>query len=263
MLGLVSGGAAVWLTLRDRRQSAERLAAATLETLLNAIDANDEVTGAHVRRVAAYALILAQAAELDDAAQRRVERVALFHDIGKISEALFDIVHDDEALSPAERKAIATHPRRGADVLAPLWTFYPELRDGVLSHHECWNGTGYPRRLSGTAIPLEARIVAVADTFDAITHSRRYRKGAGATRGAEVIAAGRGTQFDPALVDLFLSEPVFAAVERFRAEAERAERIGKSRPRRTVDRERRQATGESDAPSVAFRWRDRVTPPAS
>ena len=99
---------------------AERLGAATLETLLNAIDANDAVTGAHVRRVARYSLILCDALELDEPTCRSVERVALFHDIGKIHEAISDIFHESSKLTPAERRAVMTHPQRGADVLAPL-----------------------------------------------------------------------------------------------------------------------------------------------
>src|ERR1043165_4904855 len=100
-LSVVRGAAAgVALVYRERRafRALERFAAATLETLLNAIEANDEETGMHVRRVAAGALIIADAAGLDDGAKRAVERVALFHDIGKIHEALFDIVHEHSRL---------------------------------------------------------------------------------------------------------------------------------------------------------------------
>src|SRR5215213_7359371 len=125
---------------RRRRESAERFAAAALETLLNAIDANDPETGAHVRRVAAYALILGEAAELSEHECKSIERIALFHDIGKIHEALIDIVRDDQPLTPADRRAIATHPAVGAKVLEPLKGFYPDLADGVLSHHERWDG---------------------------------------------------------------------------------------------------------------------------
>src|SRR5919112_1535030 len=135
--------------------------------------------GPYVRRVACYALTLAEAADLDPKARLTIERVALFHDIGKIHEALFDIIHDQSTLTPEEWNAIATHPRRGANVLAPLSSFYPDLAEGVLSHHERWDGTGYPRRLRGRQIPLEARVVAIADTFDAVSHSRRYQKGRG------------------------------------------------------------------------------------
>lgn len=246
---IVGGAAAaLWWRARAGRQTAERLAAATLEVLLNAIDANDAMTGAHVRRTAAYALMLARAAGVNEACRRSIERVALFHDIGKLHEALFDIVHDDAKLTPEEREAVATHPQRGADVLEPLSGFYPALADGVLSHHEWWDGTGYPRKLRGDAIPFEARVVAIADTFDALTHSRRYHEGESARRGISVISEGRGTQFDPGLVDLFLSPGVLECVE----EQLRSSVPGVQRPGRTERRTREQ---EPDVPDVRFRWR--------
>src|SRR3546814_307102 len=100
------GAAATLIVMRQRRiyRQALRLGSATLETLLNAIDANDEETGHHVRRVAQYALELADAAGLSKPEKHSVERVALFHDIGKIHEALFDILHDSARLSPAARR---------------------------------------------------------------------------------------------------------------------------------------------------------------
>jgi HD-GYP domain-containing protein (c-di-GMP phosphodiesterase class II) len=231
---------------RASRRGAERFIAATLETLLNAIDANDHETGGHVRRVASYSLTLAKAADVDEATCRSIERVALFHDIGKIHEALIDIIHDPSQLTREEWNAIATHPRRGADVLQPLTAFYPELGEGVLAHHERWDGRGYPRRLRGRRIPLAARVVAICDSFDAITHSRRYRPGRAPTTGAAAIAAGRGTQFDPDLTDLFLFPPVFAQIltDLHRAQAPRPPR-----------NDRRVGTGGPPAPDVAFRWR--------
>ena len=228
------------------RQAAERIAAASLESLLKAIDANDPNTGAHVRRVAAYALVLADAAGLDDHQQRSVERVALFHDIGKIHEALFDIIHDARALTPAERRAIATHPQRGAEVLEPLTGFYPDLPEGVLSHHERWDGTGYPRHLKGARIPLAARVVSIADTFDAITHSRRYRDGRSANVACDMILQGRATQFDPDLVDLFVFPPVFSRV------LDTAREVSQWRePIHT----RRTGQDEEQVPDITFRWR--------
>lgn len=249
--GIVTG--AFLIRERHRREAAERFAAATLESLLNAIDANDADTGAHVRRVAAYALVIADAAQLDEHRRKIVERVALFHDIGKIHEALFDIIHEETHLTPAERRAIATHPVRGSDVLAPLTPFYPDLAEGVLSHHERWDGTGYPRHLRGRQIPLAARIVMLADTFDAVTHHRRYRNGRGAGSAAEIIASGRGTQFDPELVDLMLLPPVFDRI----VAAERAFRRGP----RTVRKDRRRGERESDVPDVTFRWRPTLPSP--
>ena len=247
---VAAGAAAAGVLLlkheQSGRKSAERFAAAALETLLNAIDATDSQTGAHVRRVASYALIVADAAGLDERNKRIVERVALFHDVGKIHEALFDIIHDGRVLTPSEREAILTHPQRGADVLAPLNGFYPELPKGVLAHHERWNGTGYPRQLKGRRIPLSARIVAIADTFDAITFHRRYSTGRSATIARDIILSGRATLFDPELVDLFMQPPVFARfLETTREVARWAVPV----------RQRRTGEDETNVPDISFRWR--------
>ena len=243
------GAAASGLAVREHtlRSRAERLSAATLETLLNAMDANDGVTGAHVRRVATYALILAKAAGLDDRKLHRVERVALFHDIGKLHGALSDIFHEPSKLTPEERRAVRTHPLRGADVLAPLATFYPELGKAVAAHHERWDGSGYPRCLKGRKIPLEARIVSIGDTFDAITHRRRYSPARSFGSAVDSIRDGKGTQFDPDLVDLFLSQPVLSRIER-------AMRRAHSPQRKTANRRRGEPT---PGPDITFRWRPR------
>lgn len=212
---------------------------------MNAVDANDEETGAHVRRVAAYALVLADEMELHDTEKRVVEQVALFHDIGKIHEALFDIVHEGDMLTPSERRAIATHPQVGAEVLAPLRGVYPELPAGVLAHHERWDGRGYPKGLKGRRIPLVARIVSIVDTFDAITHRRRYSSPRPALDALEVILQGRGTQFDPELVDLFSFPGVF----------ERILRTQQMVSRWKTARRRQVGGKEREIPEITFRWR--------
>jgi HD-GYP domain-containing protein (c-di-GMP phosphodiesterase class II) len=248
VLGIASGALAGLIAReRNSRRTMERFAAATLETLLNAIDANDADTGAHVRRVAAYAIVLAEEAAVDPHCLRMVEQVALFHDVGKVHEALFDIVHEGSDLSDEEWRAIKTHPRRGAEVLDPVTHFYPDLADGVLSHHERWDGSGYPRGLAGDQIPLAARIVSIADTFDVLSFGRRYQRGLSPRAAAEIVARGRGTQFDPDLVDLFLFPPVFERIVATHR-SHRTPRLRK-KPERRVGRE------EPISADVTFRWR--------
>jgi HD-GYP domain-containing protein (c-di-GMP phosphodiesterase class II) len=254
---LVALADAAVLTAATRREETThlvtRLAAAVFESLLHAIDANDPETGAHVRRVAIAAVILTRAADGDTVRQHRVERVALFHDIGKINGALFDVMRGSVGLTAAERRLIATHADRGAEVVQPLASFYPELPAAVRAHHEWWNGHGYPRRLRGTAIPFEARVVAIADVFDALTHRRRYKAALPVAKADEVISAGRGKQFDPELTDLFLSPPVqdeIAAALRVRGTRARATHRGGAR-----SNPRRQAGPRRDTPEIAFRWR--------
>ena len=238
----------------NRSNRAERFAAAALESLLRAIDANDPQTGAHVRRVASYALIIADALGVHADECRTIELAALFHDIGKIDQALFDIVRDDGKLTSAERRAISKHPQKGAEVLAPIAHFHPRLADAVLAHHERWDGRGYPRRLRARRIPLAARVVAIADTFDVITHGRRYRHGASPDAAARILLDGRATQFDPELVDLVLLPPV---LDRMVAQLRHASGLPQKLPvrRKTARRER--------APDIEIRWRTRSRLPKS
>jgi HD-GYP domain-containing protein (c-di-GMP phosphodiesterase class II) len=253
--GVASGfalGLALVRELRSR-QRAERFASAALESLLRAIDANDPQTGAHVRRVAEYALIIADAMGVPEAERRTIELASLFHDIGKIDQAMFDIVHEPRKLTSAERRALRTHPARGADVLAPIASFHPQLAEAVLTHHERWDGSGYPRGLKGTRIPLAARIVMIADTFDAITQRRRYRDGRSTQRAVEIIVEASGAQFDPDLVHLMLQPQVFARITRaHRKLAKRGDCIPK-----------RQGHGARTKrmPDIEIRWRTRTPPP--
>ena len=252
---LVTGAALGAGLVRERkmRRRAERFSAAALESLLLAIDANDPDTGAHVRRVAGYSLTIAEALGVDERTRRTIELTALFHDVGKIHEALFDIVHDPDQLTPKERRAIHRHPILGAEVLTPIASFHPRLAEAVLSHHERWDGKGYPRGLRAERIPLPARVVAIADTFDVVTYGRAYRNGRTAEKAGEILAEGRETQFDPFLIDLVLLPPVF----------ERLMRSQRTNSKHGIPK-RRLRTGrvESSAPKVKVRWRTRTAPPS-
>lgn len=243
----LAGAVAGALCYRERRErlAMERLGAATLESLLNAIDSNNAETGAHVRRVADYALMLAVAADADERLCHSVERVALFHDIGKIDGGISDIVSEDTRLNAEERREVMQHPRRGAEVLRPLAAFYPDLPEGVLSHHERWDGAGYPRGLRGESIPVEARIVAIADTFDAVTQARSYSDARSLSVATDIILEGRGTQFDPDLVDLFLSPPVLDDMKNS---------LKRAASPRCVHKKRR-GSARHNVPDITFRWR--------
>jgi HD-GYP domain-containing protein (c-di-GMP phosphodiesterase class II) len=140
-----------------------------------------------------------------------------------------------------------THPQRGAEVLAPLEGFFPDLPKGVAAHHERWDGTGYPRGLKGKKIPLAARVVAIADSFDAITHRRRYSQARSLGEAIRAIEEGRGTQFDPELVDVFLSPTVRARIEAVMREENQPHKKRSNRRRGEAQR----------APDVTFRWRPR------
>lgn len=136
-------------------------------------------------------------------------------------------------------------------MLGPLAGFYPDLPEGVLSHHERWDGKGYPRKLRGEKIPLAARVVMIADTFDAVTHSRSYSSARSVEEARRVIAEGRGTQFDPELVDLFLSPPVMKCIARSLRQV-RAPRRKKGK--------RHAHKALSGMPDVSFRWRTPARP---
>jgi HD-GYP domain-containing protein (c-di-GMP phosphodiesterase class II) len=174
-----------------------------VEVVNAALDSRLPGSDAHARHVRAYALMLARAHGVDDAELADLECGALLHDVGKIG--LPDsLLEQDGPLSPAEWKLMCTHPEIGYRVLQCS----AALRGAasiVLHHHERWDGAGYPCGLRGEAIPLGARIVAIADTLDAVTVERRYRSALSLAAARDEIARGRGTHFDPAVVETFLS----------------------------------------------------------
>ncbi|HWK88846.1 MAG TPA: HD domain-containing phosphohydrolase [Longimicrobium sp.] len=191
-----------------RRRSERRLHRRTVELLLNALTAGDPVTARHSRRVADLSYALARAARLSGPELRTLRVAALLHDMGKIDDRFYDIVHSRKPLTEEQREEIENHPHQSAHILAPLEPEHPGIRAIVSSHHECWDGTGYPCGLRDDDIPMGARIIAMADAFDAMTQPRKYRDALPVQKALHELRAGAGTQFDPALVKLAESDPV-------------------------------------------------------
>jgi putative nucleotidyltransferase with HDIG domain len=191
---------------RDREaEQRERLlrtaCEATVRALADAVEARDAYTARHAERVAAYGLEIARACGMDAAADPDLEFGFLLHDIGKI--AISDaILYKPGRLSDDERDAMRRHPSIGDEIVRGI-DFLAGAREVVRSHHERWDGAGYPDRLAGEQIPLAARVFAVADTFDALTSDRPYRAAASFREARRVIAEAAGTQFDPTVAEAF------------------------------------------------------------
>jgi len=177
----------------------------TLEALGSALDLKDSETEGHSRRVTAYTLEIARAMNLGPQEMKTLARGAYLHDIGKMGVP-DSILRKTGPLSDPETTFMRTHCQRGYDILARVQALQ-EAAEIVLSHQESYDGNGYPRGLKGEDIPLGARIFAVADTLDAMTSDRPYRKATSFAQARQEIASYRGTQFDPQVVDVYLSVP--------------------------------------------------------
>jgi HD-GYP domain-containing protein (c-di-GMP phosphodiesterase class II) len=192
---------------RERARAQELRASymATVRALSNAVEARDAYTGKHAERVTAFGLELARRCGIDVAREPQLEFGFLLHDVGKV--AVPDaILFKAEPLTDEEFALIARHPVVGADILRDI----DFLGDGLLvvrHHHERWDGAGYPDGLAGEDIPLAARVFAVADTLDALTSDRPYRKATGWAAARAIICAQAGRQFDPAVLDAYASIP--------------------------------------------------------
>ena len=173
-----------------------------LSTLVKAVEVKDAYTHGHSQRTAELAVELGLQMSLPSHRLRIIARGAYLHDLGKI--AIPDhILNKPSALTPDERKIVESHPQLGYE-LASTSPSLREVLPVILSHHERWDGMGYPAGLAGTAVPLEARVVAVADVWDALTSDRAYRPGWDPAHALAHITAGRGTHFDPAVVDALI-----------------------------------------------------------
>lgn len=173
-------------------------------TLLEALKARDPYTYGHCRRVARNARLLAEAAGLNENEQRIVEYSSMFHDLGKMGIP-DDILLKPGRLTPEEQEIMKEHPVKSAEIITPLShvPFFQACIPGILHHHERMDGCGYPHRIAGEKIPLSARIILIADTFDAMTTTRPYRKGLSMDIAYKELKLFAGRQFDPHLVKIF------------------------------------------------------------
>jgi putative nucleotidyltransferase with HDIG domain len=205
-------------TFKEERERSAQLRDSyitTVRALANAVEARDAYTGKHAERVAAYGLELAthMGSSLGD--DPEIEFGFLLHDIGKV--AVPDaILYKPEPLTDAERLLMERHTVIGMQILRGV-DFLGEAKAVVRSHHERWDGNGYPDGLDREDIPLAARVFAVADTLDALTTDRPYRPASPLSRAREIIGSLAGTQFDPDVVVAF-NEIADESLERIRTE---------------------------------------------
>ena len=178
--------------------------AETVRRLSMAVEFRDEDTGAHIERIGRFSTLLAEQIGMDQDFCERLSHAAPLHDVGKV--AIPDaILLKPGPLTPEERAIVETHAEEGHRLVRGSSSSILDLAATIaLSHQEKWDGSGYPRGLAGEAIPIEGRIVAVADVFDALTSDRVYRKAFSVEEAVQMMREQRGRHFDPVLLDAFM-----------------------------------------------------------
>jgi HD-GYP domain-containing protein (c-di-GMP phosphodiesterase class II) len=178
--------------------------AETVRRLSMAVEFRDEDTGAHIERIGRFSTLLAERVGLERERCELLAYAAPLHDVGKV--AIPDaILLKPGTLTPEERAIVETHAEEGHRLLAGSSSSILDMAATIaLSHHERWDGSGYPRGLAGEEIPIEGRIVAVADVFDALTSDRVYRAAYSVEQAVQMMRGQRGVHFDPVLLDAFL-----------------------------------------------------------
>jgi putative two-component system response regulator len=191
--------------LKDAQQATLRAHRETLHKLSVAAEFKDEDTAAHISRMSHYSALLAKKLNLSEAEVDMVLNASPMHDIGKIGIPDAILLKPGK-LAPDEWEIMKTHTEIGARILDSTWSDLLEAgRVIALSHHERWDGTGYPKGLAGAVIPLYGRICAIADVFDALTSRRPYKEPFPNDKALEIVREGRGTHFDPQIHDLFFA----------------------------------------------------------
>src|SRR2546429_7213284 len=173
-----------------------------LELMVKAMEARDPYTSGHSRRVAEYAMAIARELKLSASELDRIKRAALLHDVGKIYEEFAPLLRKNGRLSPEERMVMRTHVVRSAQLVATVGRLRGSVEAIIRHHHENFDGSGYPDGIANHHIPIGARIIMVADTLDAMTSDRPYRKALSFATAMEELEKYAGRQFDPELVRL-------------------------------------------------------------
>lgn len=173
-----------------------------LELMVKAMEARDPYTSGHSRRVSEYALVIARELRLPPGELDSIKRAALLHDVGKIYEEFAPLLRKDGHLTPEETMVMRSHVVRSAQLVATAARLRGSVEAMIKHHHENYDGTGYPDGLSRDQIPIGARIIMVADTIDAMTTDRPYRRALTLQRALEELSRYSGIQFDPKLVEL-------------------------------------------------------------
>jgi len=171
-----------------------------LELMVKAMEARDPYTSGHSRRVAEYALSIGRELKLSADSLDGIKRAALLHDVGKIYEEFAPLLRKDGRLTPEERVVMRSHVVRSAELVATAAKLRGSVEAMIRHHHENFDGSGYPDGLGGEEIPIGARIIMIADTIDAMTTDRPYRRAMTFARALDELQAHAGSQFDPSLV---------------------------------------------------------------
>jgi len=210
----VIGAAALWVPILGLRQvhgtnrELEQTNEELLELMVKSIEARDPYTSGHSRRVKDFSITIAKAIGLSDKEVEHVGRAALLHDVGKIYEKYAGVLSKEDKLTPEEWAIIQEHPVDGAELVATM-TRLRDLIPAIRHHHENWDGTGYPDRIAGETIPIAARIIRFADTIDAMTTDRPYRRPLTEAQVRSEVIRCRGTQFDPQIADRLLASALW------------------------------------------------------
>ena len=185
-----------------QHEKLERISMQIVKTLSGTIDAKDTYTNGHSTRVADYSKEIARRAGLSEGIQNDIYMMGLLHDVGKIGVP-DAIINKPAKLTDEEYSIIQNHPVMGAKILKNI-TEFPKLSTGARWHHERYDGRGYPDGISGEDIPMEARIIAIADAYDAMSSRRSYRDVLPQAQVRAEVQKGKGTQFDPVFAEIML-----------------------------------------------------------